>query len=276
MKHLSINPKARASAESMLCGLGFTPQQASAIYRMRVATEEKPPECDIQFKAKSEDEGEIIVYGEIGFDWWTGEGMDAKWFSDQLKGLGQPKQINVRINSPGGSAFDGMTMHNLLVQHPATIHTHVDGLAASAGSILAVAGDKVHIAENALLMIHDASWIAVGNSNDMRKAAEILDKLDGQIAVSYAAKAKANGTTADQFRALMDEEKWLTGAEALELGLVNVVTERSDAADKVDLSRFQNAPKRQEATEEKLMETVAAIDPLAVAVRLRMLELETA
>src|SRR6185369_10879333 len=118
--------------------------------------------------AKGKDNAEIYLYGVIGGDWF-GEGVTAKQFADDLKKLGNVKTIDLRINSEGGSVFDGKAMYSLLNEHPAKVVTHIDGLAASAASFLAMAGDEIEIAEGAFVMIHNAYTIAMGDARELRR-----------------------------------------------------------------------------------------------------------
>ena len=125
----------------------------------------------------SADEGEILLYSEIGGGGglFSDPGTNAEDFARDLKALGKVKTINCRINSPGGSVFEGMTIYNLLAAHPAKVVVHVDGLAASIASVIAMAGDTINIADNAMIMIHDAWGVGIGTADEIRKTAEVLD-----------------------------------------------------------------------------------------------------
>ncbi len=161
---------------------------------------------------------EMLVYDEIG-PW----GITAKDFVSQLAGISTPG-INVRINSPGGDVFDGIAIYSALKVHPSAVTTSVDGWAASAASIVAMAGKSVSIAENAVLMIHRAWSFAIGNSADMTDMANTLNKIDGQLAAIYA---KKTGRSADDMMALMAGEvdgTWFTAEEALGAGFVDALT----------------------------------------------------
>lgn len=165
------------------------------------------------------DSAEILVYGTIGDDW---DGVSARTFSRQLSDIGPVKSLSVRINSPGGSVSDGFAMMASLASHPATVDTVIDGWAVSAASVLAMAGRTITAAENAILMIHRAWSVAVGNVSDMAKAQEMLAKHDEQIAATYA---KRTGKPVEDIEAAMDAETWFTAAEAKEFGLVNEISE---------------------------------------------------
>lgn len=191
---------------------------------------------------KETSEAEIYIYEEIGAGWYGG--ITAKDFVDEIKKLGAVETIHVHINSPGGDVFDGEAIYNTLRSHKANVITHIDGLAASAASLIAVAGDEVQMSGNAFMMIHNPwSW-GSGFASDFRQMAERLDLIADAICRSYV--TKANGTTDhSSFKAFMDEEKWFTADEAQAAGLVDTITEELQAAAKFDLSRygFKNMPK---------------------------------
>jgi len=182
---------------------------------------------------------DIYVYGPIGADWF-GEGVSAKQFSDDLKKLGAVKTINLRINSEGGSVFDGRTMHTLLADHKARKVVHVDGLAASAASFLAMAGDEIVIAKGAFMMIHNSSIVTFGGADDLRRTADLLDSVNGTIRETYAARTKA---PLDKIKDWMDAETWFTGAEAVAAGFADRLTEDMKVAASVRRpDQFRNLP----------------------------------
>ena len=166
-------------------------------------------------------DAEILLYDYIGYDWWTDSGITAMAFRDQLQSLGDVKRLTVRINSPGGEVWDGMSIYNLLSQYQAETTVVIDGIAASVASLIAMAGDKVQAAEVSQMMIHDAWSIVMGNEQDMRDMAEILAKIDQQIADTYALRSGTK--TAAEFREIMNKDTYLTPHEALEWGLVDEV-----------------------------------------------------
>jgi len=172
------------------------------------------------------DKAEIWIYEEIGEDYWTGAGVTAKGFQKELSEI-KASHIDLHINSPGGLVFDGITIFNLLKQHPANVTTYIDGLAASIASVIALAGDKVIMAENALFMIHKASGAVYGNSDDMRDFADKLDKVNSSIATTYISKTKKDEKEIDN---LMTAETWLTAEEALEMGFVDELAGEIDMA----------------------------------------------
>jgi len=183
--------------------------------------------------------GEIYLYGVIGVDWF-GDGISAKQFADDLKALGQVETIDLRINSEGGDVFAGKAMYTLLVDHRAKVVTHIDGLAASAASYVAMAGDEILISEAAYLMIHNAWTVAVGGAEDMRRTADLLDSVNGTVRDVYAARTK---NSADKLKKWMDEETWFTGKEAVDNGFADKLVENLKVAASVrDPKRFKNMP----------------------------------
>ena len=175
---------------------------------------------------KKKDRGEIILYGVIGDSFWT-EGISAAKFRDDLKALGDVKIIDLRINSDGGDVFDGKAMYNLLADHPAKIIVHVDGLAASIASLIAMAGDEIRMGEGAYMMIHNPWGGAIGGSDDMRRMADLLDSVKDTVVNTYVARTKNSKNKVSQW---MDEETWMTAEEALKNGFATFVSEPVRAA----------------------------------------------
>ena len=164
--------------------------------------------------AEGETSAEISIYDAIGsFD------VNAKQFVDELKDI-NADTINLRINSPGGSVIDGNAMFNALQRHPAKVITHIDGLAASMASVIAMAGDEVHMADNALLMIHNPWTFSMGDADELRADADLLDKMSASILSSYG----RSQYEADELKNLMDEETWFTAQEAFDAGFVDHIS----------------------------------------------------
>jgi ATP-dependent Clp protease protease subunit len=193
-----------------------------------------------EIKAKSADAGEIWIYGDIGESWF-GEGNTAKGFNDELKALGSIKTLDVYLNSPGGSVFEGVAIYNILLRHRAQKTVHIDALAASIASVIAMAGDTINIASNGLMMIHDPWGIAMGSAEDFRKMADSLDKIGGAIVDTYVARTSQ---TADEVTAMMHEETWLNADEAVAKGFADAITEPIQAAAfaGLDVSNFRHPP----------------------------------
>ena len=172
------------------------------------------------------DKAEIWIYEEIGEDFWTGGGITAKSFQKELANI-KAGQIDLHINSPGGEVFSGITIYNLLKQHPANVTTYIDGLAASIASVIALAGNEVIMAENALMMIHSPWGATVGDSGDMRKMAESLDMVCDSICMAYMDKTKKKK---EEIMPMMDEETWMSAADAMEMGFIDGIAENMDMA----------------------------------------------
>jgi ATP-dependent Clp endopeptidase proteolytic subunit ClpP len=183
-----------------------------------------------EIKAESGSVADIWIYEEIGGNIF-GEGLTAKQFVEDLAAL-QVDHIALHINSPGGSVFDGQAIYNAIQRHPASVTSHVEGLAASIASVVALAGDTVEMAANALFMIHDPYGMAMGTSADMRQMAEVLDKVKHTIAGVYERKS---GMDSGAILEAMEAETWYTAAEAQNAGFVDEVAAPVKAA---ALSRF--------------------------------------
>lgn len=174
----------------------------------------------------------VYIYDEIGYF-----GVSAADFVRDVGGL-DVDEIELHINSPGGDAFDGIAIYNVLQQHPAKVTTHVDSLAASAASFIAMQ-DRVVVTKQATLMIHDAHGLVIGNAADMRDTSELLDKISDTIASIYADKT---GGTVEEFRAMMRDETWFNAEEAMAAGLVDEIQGASSTAENGwDLSIFAYA-----------------------------------
>jgi ATP-dependent Clp endopeptidase proteolytic subunit ClpP len=159
----------------------------------------------------------IQIFDQIGEDWFGGNGLSGKQFSDVLAEVGNGPLL-VEINSPGGNVWDGLSIYNQLRGRKAPVTTRVVGIAASIASIIALAGDRVEMADAALMMIHDPSGMASGTSEDMRKMADALDQ---HAEVLVGVYAKKTGRSPESIRAAMKSETWFTTAEALAFGLVD-------------------------------------------------------
>jgi ATP-dependent Clp protease, protease subunit len=187
-----------------------------------------------QFRAHAKAAAEIVIYDEIG-----AFGIPAKAFLDELKALGPVAALTVRINSPGGSVFDGVAIYNALKRHDARVTVWIDGIAASIASVIAMAGDEVIMPENAMLMIHDPSALVIGTAADMRGMAEALDKMKAGMVAAYRDES---GRDDAEIEALMAAETWLSAQEAVDLGLADRVEAPVRMAAHFDLSRFRNTP----------------------------------
>ena len=193
---------------------------------------------------------EILIYGDIG-----AEGLTAKSFVDALAALGGVSDLTVRINSRGGSVFDAQAMYSALKKYKAKKTVVIDGIAASAASLVAMAGDIVVMPENAMLMIHNPAAMLEGaaEAEDLRKEADALDKIKVAVIAAYRDKT---GLSDAELSAIMTDETWLTAEEAVAKGFADVVGRAVEMTATHDLSRFKNAP---------VMKVKPALaDPLAV------------
>ena len=190
-------------------------------------------------KAKANDTAEISIYDEIGF--W---GVSAASFAQDLKSCGNNlKQINLHIHSPGGDVFDGIAIYNLLKNHPANVTVYIDGLAASMASVIAMAGNEVIMPENAMMMIHKPWGIQGGDAEDMRKYADLLDKVENTLIPAYATKT---GKTPEELAEMLSAETWLNGKECVEQGFADKLAEPLVAMASIKsrkLEDFENMPK---------------------------------
>lgn len=195
---------------------------------------------DDESDESDESSAEVYIYGVIGDSWWK-DSVPAATFVKDFDALDADK-ISVRINSPGGDVYDGITILNAIRRHKAAVTVTVDGIAASAASYIAMGGDEVVMARNSELMIHDASMIAWGDAAVMRDAADQLDKTSNNIASIYAEKA---GGDVEAWREAMLAETWYSADEAVEAGLADRVDRKEAAPDDpenyFDLSVFNFA-----------------------------------
>lgn len=181
-------------------------------------------------------EATVYIYDIIGGDWG---GVGARDFVPQLVAL-DVDTIHLRINSPGGDVFEGRTIATALAQHPARVVAHIDGLAASAATYVALAADEVEIAEGGMFMIHNAWTIAMGNADEFIATADLLRKIDATIVADYQRKTSK---PADELAAMMAATTWFTAEEAVEHGFVDRIAEGHKAArNQWNLAAYGNAP----------------------------------
>lgn len=181
---------------------------------------------------------EIDIYDDIGY--W---GVSAEQVRKELRAITAP-EIIVRINSRGGDVFDGVAIHNDLVAHPARVHVMVSGLAASAASIIAMAGDRITVPSSAFLMIHEAWTVAAGNKAKLLKTIAALGTIDAALATTYAQRS---GLPREEVEAMMAAETWLDGEAAVAKGFADAApkpeAEPAPQA-RIDLSMFAAVPDR--------------------------------
>lgn len=174
---------------------------------------------------------EVYIFDEIG-----AYGITAQDFISEMKEY-KDTPVNLRINCIGGDVFDGMAMYNIIKKREAKTTAYIEGIAASMGSVIALAADEVVMAENSLFMIHNAWGGAMGEAEDMRKTASILEKISGEIANIYERKTRLS---LNRIIEMMDKETWLNAAEAYELGFIDLISDSIKVAAKYDVSKFKN------------------------------------
>lgn len=175
---------------------------------------------------------DVIVGSDAEAEFWGGVSPEA--FAKTLSGM--EGDVALRINSPGGDVFAGVAIAQAIRAYPGKVTAHVDGLAASAASAVAVAADNVVMAPGSMMMIHNAWTMAIGNRHDFMDLAALLEKIDGELAQAYAKRA---GGDAETFAAMMDKESWLTADETVSLGLADAVAqEKTTQAKAWDLTAY--------------------------------------
>ncbi|WP_351123357.1 ClpP-like prohead protease/major capsid protein fusion protein [Shewanella sp. T24-MNA-CIBAN-0130] len=208
----------------------------SASASLTMTPTNKPDKSWYSLKAQNGN-AELMIYDEIG-----GWGISAQQFARDLQGLGKIGTLTARIHSPGGDVFDGMAIYNMIKGHPAHKVCHIDGLAASMASVIAMAFDEVIMPENAMMMVHKPWGGTLGDADAMRKYAELLDKVESNLVGAYQQKT---GLSDEVLHALLADETWLTGREAVEKGFANTLTEPLQMAASLNSKRlkdFTNMP----------------------------------
>lgn len=213
---------------------------------------------------------DVIVDSDATAEWWGG--VSAESLVKQLRGL-TASTINIRINSPGGDVFAARAIEQAIRDHSATVIAHVDGYAASAASLIAVAADKAIMAPGTFMMIHKAWTFAMGNADELFSTAALLEKIDGTIQQSYETKAgdKAKG---QDFGALMAAETWFTPEEAIAAGLADEIAAtapKAQAQPAWDMSAYDHAPQAQatQTEEPEVSEENEAPEPQVKAINHR-------
>lgn len=175
---------------------------------------------------------DLYIYGDVeedGYDWWTDEVIrsetSANTFREELAKYPDVQQINLYINSYGGSVFEGTAIYNQLRRHPAHKTVYVDGFACSIASVIAMAGDEVVMPRNALMMVHNMAMGVFGNSKELRKAADDLDKINEAGREAYLQKA-GDKLTPEMIAQMEDDETWLTAEECIQYGLADRFSEQ--------------------------------------------------
>lgn len=181
----------------------------------------------------------ITMYDMIGSDGWS-EGVTAKRVSAALRSIGE-RDVTVMINSPGGDFFEGLAIYNLLREHAHKVTVKVVGLAASAASVIAMAGDEIQVAKSGFLMIHNAWSVVIGNRHDLRSAADVMEQFDASMAGLYSAAA---GISAADAAKLMDAETWMGGQAAVDAGFATALLPADEIVQESDPVSSSLAAKR--------------------------------
>lgn len=167
--------------------------------------------------AQQSPENTISVLDVIGEDFWTGGGVTSRRVSAALRAIGD-QDVFVDINSPGGDFFEGVAIYNALRAHPRKVTVRVLGLAASAASVVAMAGDEIQIGKAGFLMVHNAWVVAIGNRHDLAEAVRVMEPFDDAMATVYAERAGVERAKAAEW---MDNETWFNGEQAVSAGLAD-------------------------------------------------------
>ncbi len=194
------------------------------------------PKKGYSMKAE-EGKAEILLYEVISPYY----GVSAKQFHADLKALGEVEQIELRINSPGGSITEGMAIHSILKRQTAKVVAHVDGIAASMASVVAMAASEIVMAEGSYLMIHNPLGAVMGEAKEMRDYADLLDKMKSQLVNIYAKRSKK---TPEEIAQLMDDETWFTPDEAVDAGFADRTSAELALAASLDAKMFNKLPNK--------------------------------
>lgn len=206
----------------------------AATARILQFTAPKRP-LNYRMAAKGADAADVYLYDTIG-----GWGISAAQFKNDLKALGTPKTIDLRVNSDGGDVFEGRAIYTQLAQHSARIVAHVDGIAASIASLICMAADEIRMADGAFMMIHNAWSFTIGNAAEHQRMVDLLNSVDGTVQETYAART---GQAAADIKRWCDDETWMTATEAVARGFADVKDEPVKVAAALrDPSRFRNLP----------------------------------
>lgn len=192
-----------------------------------------------KIQAKSDEFAEISIFGDIGEAMFY-ESVSLSDFKTEFEKVKNSSEIRVMLNSPGGSVFDGMAIYNLISSVRNKVTVEVLGMAASIASVIALAGRELVMGEGSYFMIHRPWSFAYGNSDELRKTAELLDKVSGQISDLYGARS---ALTDEEITEAMDATTWYTAGEAVEAGFADRVEDYGDAeiAASYDITRYQYA-----------------------------------
>jgi ATP-dependent protease ClpP protease subunit len=191
-------------------------------------------------RAATEEENTISMFDAIGYDYWTGDGVTAKRVSALLRSF-NGAAVTVNINSPGGDMFEGLAIYNILREYKGKVTVKILGIAASAASVIAMAGDEIRMGLGAFLMIHNC-WVGIAaNRLGLREMADNLEPFDKAMADIYAART---GDNVDAMQKLMDAESWIGGTDAVEQGFADGLLDSAEAKDGAKASTPQQIAAR--------------------------------
>ncbi len=193
-----------------------------------------------------------LLYGDIVSYQWDDTDVSATSFKDGLDTLGDVNQLDVYINSGGGSVFEGIAIYNMLKRHKAKVNIYVDALAASIASVIAMSGDTIFMPKNSMMMIHNAWTYSVGNADELRKSADDLDRINESSNQAY--RERNLTISEDELQSLLDAETWLSADECLQYGLCDEVIQSNEAVAQVSKDMFKTYQKAPE-TIENMVET---------------------
>lgn len=201
--------------------------------------------ADRPLAAESDDASTISIYDVIGEDFWSGGGFTAKRMSSALRSIGA-RDVAVNINSPGGDMFEGIAIYNLLREHKAKVTVNVMGLAASAASIIAMAGDTIRMGLGSFMMIHNAWGMVIGNQTDFREAADLFTSFDAALADIYEART---GMKRAEIERLMNADTYMGPSEAVKNGFADEIADdiKPSEADAKTMDRGLMARRQTEA-----------------------------
>lgn len=205
------------------------------------------------FNQATDGPAEIRIFDEIG-EW----GVTGKSFCEELSRI-RGDEIAVRINSPGGDVFAAFSIFDNLRQHPARVNVFIEGLAASAASVIAMAGDSIQMTENSFVMIHEPWGMVVGDAKTMRKQAELLDKIHTSIVNAYSERS---GQRVEQIKAWMDAETWFTAEEAKAAGFCDTITGQVDSKKFNLAAKYKKAPACLHEAEKAVVESIRELEAM--------------
>ena len=224
------------------------------------------------FEKTSDTTADVFIYGDITSYEWDESDVSAWGFKKELEELGELSQLNVHINSYGGETFQGLAIYNLLKQHKAEVIVYIDGIAASSASIIAMAGDKVCMPKTALMMIHNCWTLAIGNSKELRKTAEDMDKIAIAYKEAYLSKVNIDEEKLDK---LLEDESYLTADECIEMGFADKIVDlkpNSSINQNASMCLYKLVNKLKESEKDKIVQVVLPEDSIKNIIETSMKE----